>query len=107
MFPLSTLNVLLLSVFHYDLARIYTYPQFEYMYVYTVFSLTLARSPMASRSYRRASDFLNYLPRLASDSLVERKSGKFFFTRFFKNCFPRQPLYFSLPKANLIKTMPS
>ena len=48
-----------------------------------VFSLTLARSPMASRTYRRASDFLNYSPGLASDILAERKSGKFFFTRFF------------------------
>ena len=42
----------------------------------TVFSLTLARSPMASRSYRRASDFLNYSPGLASDLLAEWKSGK-------------------------------
>ena len=42
----------------------------------TVFSLTLARSPMASRSYRRASDFLNYSPGLASDILVEQKSEK-------------------------------
>ena len=41
-----------------------------------VFSLTLARSPMASRSYRRASDFLNYSPGLASDILAERKSEK-------------------------------
>ena len=43
-----------------------------------VFSLTLARSPMASRFYRRASDFLNYSPRLASDILAEaeQKSGK-------------------------------
>ena len=49
----------------------------------SVFSLTLARSPMASRSYRRASDFLNYSPGLASDILAEQKSGKFFFTRFF------------------------
>ena len=49
----------------------------------SVFSLTLARSPMASRSYRRASDFLNYSPGLASDILAEWKSGKFFFTRFF------------------------
>ena len=31
---------------------------------------------MASRSYRRASDFLNYLPGLASDILAERKSEK-------------------------------
>ena len=49
----------------------------------TVFSLTLARSPMASRSYRRASDFLNYSPGLASDILAERKrekkEKKFFF----------------------------
>ena len=37
----------------------------------SVFSLTLARSPMASRSYRRASDFLNYSPGLASDILAE------------------------------------
>ena len=43
---------------------------------YTVFSLTLARSPMASRSYRRVSDFLNYSPRSASDILAERKSEK-------------------------------
>ena len=42
----------------------------------TVFSLTLARSPMASRPYRRASDFLNYSPGLASDILAERKSEK-------------------------------
>ena len=54
-----------------------------------VFSLTLARSPMASRSYRRASDFLNYSPGLASDILAERKSRKFFFTRFFKRLFPQ------------------
>ena len=50
-----------------------------------VFSLTLARSPMASRSYRRASDFLNYSPGLASDILAERKSEKkkkkFFFKK--------------------------
>ena len=31
---------------------------------------------MASRSYRQASDFLNYSPRLANDILVERKSEK-------------------------------
>ena len=31
---------------------------------------------MASRSYRRASDFLNYLPGLASDILAEQKSEK-------------------------------
>ena len=31
---------------------------------------------MASRSYRRASDFLNYSPGLASDILAERKSEK-------------------------------
>ena len=42
----------------------------------TVFSLTLARSPMASGSYRRASDFLNYSPGLASDILAKRKSEK-------------------------------
>ena len=42
----------------------------------TVFSLTLARSPMASRSYQRASDFLNYLPGLASDILAAQKSEK-------------------------------
>ena len=48
-----------------------------------VFSLTLARSPMASRSYRRASDFLNYSPGLASDILAERKSGKIFLPHFF------------------------
>ena len=46
-----------------------------------VFSLTLARSPMASRSYWRASDFLNYSPGLASDILAERKSEKK------KNCY--------------------
>ena len=40
------------------------------------FSLTLARSPMASRSYRRASDFLNYSAGLASDILAERKIEK-------------------------------
>ena len=69
--------------------------------------LTLARSPMASRSYRRASDFLNYSPGLASDILAERKVENFFLLVFFKNCFPRQSLYFSQPKANLIKTMPN
>ena len=43
---------------------------------------------MASGSYRRANDFLNYSPRLASDILVERKSEKkkklfvFFFKLF-------------------------
>ena len=31
---------------------------------------------MASRSYRWASDFLNYSPGLASDILAERKSEK-------------------------------
>ena len=57
-----------------------------------VFSLTLARSPMASRSYRRASDFLNYSPGLASDILAERKSEKKEEKNFFKkNCFPKQP----------------
>ena len=73
----------------------------------SVFSSTLAQSPMASRSYWQASDFLNYSPGLASDILAEQKSGKFFLLVFFKNCFPRQPLYFSLPKANLIKAMPN
>ena len=58
----------------------------------TVFSLTLARSPMASRSYRQASDFLNYSPGLASDILAERKSEKKEEKNFFKkNCFPKQP----------------
>ena len=47
-----------------------------YLKLYTVFSLTLARSPMVSGSYRRASDFLNYSPGLASDILAERKSKK-------------------------------
>ena len=42
----------------------------------SVFSLTLARSPMASRSYWQVSDFLNYLPGLASDILVEWQSRK-------------------------------
>ena len=37
----------------------------------SVFSLTLARSPMASSSYRRASDFLSYSPGLASYILAE------------------------------------
>ena len=50
----------------------------------SVFSLTLARSPMASRSYRRASDFLNYSPGLASDILAERKSEKKEEKKFFK-----------------------
>ena len=40
---------------------------------------------MASGSYRRASDFLNYSPELASDILAERKSEKkekkFFFKK--------------------------
>ena len=68
-----------------------------------VFSLTLARSPMASRSYRRASDFLNYSPGLASDILAERKSEKKEEKNFFlKNCFPKQPWYCSLPKTDLI-----
>ena len=31
---------------------------------------------MASGSYRRASDFLNYSPGLASDILAKRKSEK-------------------------------
>ena len=39
---------------------------------------------MASRSYRRASDFLNYSPRLASDILAERKSEKKEEKNFFK-----------------------
>ena len=68
----------------------------------TVFSLTLARSPMASRSYRRASDFWNYSPRLASDILAERKSEKKEKKFFFLNCFPKQPWYCSLPKTDLI-----
>ena len=42
------------------------------MQVISVVSLTLAWSPMASRSYQPVSDFLNYSPRLASDILVER-----------------------------------
>ena len=60
-------------------------------HVITVFSLTLARSPMASRSYQRASDFLSYSPGLASDILAEqnvKKRKKFFFK---KNSFPVQP----------------
>ena len=40
------------------------------------FSLTLARLPMASGSYQRASDFLSYSPGLASDILAEQKSEK-------------------------------
>ena len=50
----------------------------------SVFSFTLARSPMASRSYRWASDFLNYSPRLASDILVEN----FFYSFFLKIVSP-------------------
>ena len=49
-----------------------------------VFSLTLARSPMASRSCRRASDFLNYSPGLASNILAEWKSMEIFFAHFLK-----------------------
>ena len=41
---------------------------------------------MASRSYRRASDFLNYSPGLASEILAERKSGK---KEFFKIVFKK------------------
>ena len=39
---------------------------------------------MASRSYQRASDFLNYSPGLASDILVEQKSEKKRKILFFK-----------------------
>ena len=47
---------------------------------------------MASRSYRRVSDFLNYSPGLASDILAEWKSGKKEkIYLLFKNCFPKQP----------------
>ena len=56
---------------------------------FSVFSLTLARSPMASRSHRRASDFLNYSPGLASDILVERKSEKKKKNFFLKKLFPQ------------------
>ena len=45
---------------------------------------------MASRSYRRASDFLNYSPGLASDILAERKSEKKEEKNFFlKKLFPQ------------------
>ena len=45
---------------------------------------------MASRSYRRASDFLNYSPGLASDILAERKSEKKEEKKFFlKKLFPQ------------------
>ena len=45
---------------------------------------------MASRSYRRASDFLNYSPGLASDILAERKSEKKRRKKFFfKKLFPQ------------------
>ena len=54
----------------------HSHPYPPYAIYHTVFSLTLARSPMASRSYRRVSDFLNYSPGLASDILAERKSEK-------------------------------
>ena len=41
-----------------------------------VFSLRLARSPMASKSYQRVSDFLNCLAGLTSDILAEQKRAK-------------------------------
>ena len=45
---------------------------------------------MASGSYRRVSDFLNYSPGLASDILVERKSEKKEKNFFFKQkLFPQ------------------
>ena len=44
---------------------------------------------MASRPYRRVSDFLNYLSGLASDILVEWKSGNNLFYSFFKKLFPQ------------------
>ena len=72
----------------------------------SVFSSTLAWSPMASRSYQFESDFLNYLPRLASDILAEQKSRKNFYS-IFKNCFPQQSSHFSLSKANLTIIMTS
>ena len=72
----------------------------------SVFSSTLAWSPMASRSYQFKSDFLNYLPWLASDILEEQKSRKNFYS-IFKNCFPQQPSHFSLSKANLTIIMTS
>ena len=77
--------------------------------VKAVFSLTLTRSPMASRFYQRASDFLNYSPRLDSDILVEaeQKSGKKKFYSFLKICFPKQLWHFSFIKADLIMIMPS
>ena len=49
------------------------YSTFRLHLFITVFSLTLARSPMASRSYQWASDFLNYSPRLASNIQWSRK----------------------------------
>ena len=58
---------------------------------------------MASRSYQRASDFLNYSPGLASNILAEQKNwkkGKN--VLFFYNCFPNHAWHFSLPKTDLI-----
>ena len=48
---------------------------------------------MASTSYRRASDFLNYLPGSASDILVEWKSEKKEkIICFFKKLFPQEAM---------------
>ena len=46
---------------------------------------------MASRFYRRVSDFLNYSPGLASDILAEaeQKSGKKEILLVFKNLLPQ------------------
>ena len=68
----------------------------------SVFSLTLARSPMASRSYRQASDFLNYSPGLASDILVELKSEKNEKKFFFKISSPHSHDTVAFQKTDLI-----
>ena len=66
-----------------------------------VFSLTLARSPMASRFYQQVSDFLKYSPSLASDILAEakQKSRKKKFYLFFQNLFPQAATTLWLDKS--------
>ena len=56
----------------------------------TISSLFINWSPVVSSSYRRASDFLNYSPGLASDSSADKQKKEKLYL-FFKNCFLKQP----------------
>ena len=67
----------------------------------TLFSLGLARSPMATSSCRQAGVFfLKLMPGLATFHFYGKVKKHFYL--FFKNCFPKQPWLLISVKGELI-----